>query len=271
MPEPNLISITEMARRRGITTETLRHYDRIGLVKPAAKNQYGVRYYSLRQAEQLETIKELTQIGLSLQEIGDYLQHRTVATSYQLLVKQEAAYRAQLARDRLLLRLVTARRKLIEEVQNQEGPEQPRLRPFGERRFLRGPVAKDEPSLGAASMELEERLKGTIPTLPAYATAQYAGLVNRQAGDPAAEILFLLDPDQEVPDSETLPAGDYLCLTSHAGFWERDDALAELTSYAGQHRLQLADQGLLISRIDYSITDDPAERVVEYQFLVKKR
>ena len=30
----NIISITEMAKLRNISTETLRHYDRIGLLKP---------------------------------------------------------------------------------------------------------------------------------------------------------------------------------------------------------------------------------------------
>lgn len=32
--EKQYLSITEMARRRSITTETLRYYDRIGLLKP---------------------------------------------------------------------------------------------------------------------------------------------------------------------------------------------------------------------------------------------
>lgn len=41
------ISITEMARLRNITTETLRHYDRIGLLKPDYLDKNHVRYYSV--------------------------------------------------------------------------------------------------------------------------------------------------------------------------------------------------------------------------------
>ena len=59
----DIISITEMAKLRKITTETLRHYDRIGLLAPAYT---GYRYYSITQYEKLGTIRELKNLGMSL-------------------------------------------------------------------------------------------------------------------------------------------------------------------------------------------------------------
>ncbi|MEH7531769.1 MerR family DNA-binding transcriptional regulator, partial [Priestia megaterium] len=47
-----------MAKLRGVTTETLRHYDRIGLFKPFYVDENtGYRYYSIFQYEVLGTIK----------------------------------------------------------------------------------------------------------------------------------------------------------------------------------------------------------------------
>ena len=47
-----LLSISEMARLRKVTTETLRHYDRIGLFTPSyISPDTGYRYYSFMQYE----------------------------------------------------------------------------------------------------------------------------------------------------------------------------------------------------------------------------
>ena len=69
----DLLSITELARLRKVTSETLRHYDRVGLIKPDYVDpQTRYRYYSIRQYERLGTIKELRALGLSIDEIKDY-------------------------------------------------------------------------------------------------------------------------------------------------------------------------------------------------------
>ena len=67
------ISITGLARLRNVNTETLRHYDRIGLFKPTYVDpRTGYRYYSILQYEKLGTIKELRQLEMSLKEIKKY-------------------------------------------------------------------------------------------------------------------------------------------------------------------------------------------------------
>lgn len=54
------ISITELARIRGVMTETLRFYDRKGILKPSYVDpSNGRRYYSIVDCERLGTICEL--------------------------------------------------------------------------------------------------------------------------------------------------------------------------------------------------------------------
>ena len=56
----NYFSISEAAKIVGLTTETLRHYDRIDLVKPCKKDQWsGYRYYSEQEIVRLNTIQAL--------------------------------------------------------------------------------------------------------------------------------------------------------------------------------------------------------------------
>lgn len=71
-----------------MTTETLRHYHRIGLVEPCKTDEWtGYRYYSQQEIVRLNTIKALQCMDLSLSEIKEILAyddfHKIVATLKQ--------------------------------------------------------------------------------------------------------------------------------------------------------------------------------------------
>ena len=69
-------SVGEAAQIVGLTSETLRHYDRIDLVKPCKKDQWsGYRYYSEQEIVRLNTIQALRCMDLSLKEIKKVLEY----------------------------------------------------------------------------------------------------------------------------------------------------------------------------------------------------
>lgn len=67
-------SIGEAAKVVHTTTETLRHYDRIGLVKPSKKDEWTkYRYYTEQDIVRLNTVRLLQLMDLPLQEIKKVL------------------------------------------------------------------------------------------------------------------------------------------------------------------------------------------------------
>lgn len=71
----NYFSIKQAAESVGMTSETLRHYDRIGIVKPCYRDEStGYRYYSEQELVKLQTIELLKSMDFTLTEIGDILQ-----------------------------------------------------------------------------------------------------------------------------------------------------------------------------------------------------
>lgn len=67
-------SISETAKAVGMTSETLRHYDRIGLVKPCKRDEWtNYRYYTQQDIVLLHIIHALQQMDLSLKEIKEAL------------------------------------------------------------------------------------------------------------------------------------------------------------------------------------------------------
>jgi len=70
-------SINEVARHSGLTARTLRHYDGIGLLKPAFVAANGYRHYEHAELLRLQQILVLRELGVALPEIGRILDAQT--------------------------------------------------------------------------------------------------------------------------------------------------------------------------------------------------
>ena len=73
MPREERYLIGELAERAGVNRETLRYYERRGLLKPARRTSSGYRVYDRESAARLRFIKRAQGFGFSLDEIGDLL------------------------------------------------------------------------------------------------------------------------------------------------------------------------------------------------------
>ncbi|MBO0785653.1 MAG: MerR family transcriptional regulator [Actinobacteria bacterium] len=65
--------IGELAGLAGISTRAIRHYHRVGLLPEPERRANGYREYSLRDAVALARVRRLTELGLSLDEVGEVL------------------------------------------------------------------------------------------------------------------------------------------------------------------------------------------------------
>lgn len=92
-----LYSISQAAKIVNLTTETLRHYDRINLVKPTLIDQESnYRYYSDQDIVRLNTVKALAYMDISLKEIKEILSYK----DFERIIKalKEAEKKANLNR-----------------------------------------------------------------------------------------------------------------------------------------------------------------------------
>ncbi len=68
-----LMKIGEISRKLGITTRTLRYYEQLKLIQPDKKTRSGYRYYDSEKITAIRRIRELQNVGLSLQEIRNVI------------------------------------------------------------------------------------------------------------------------------------------------------------------------------------------------------
>jgi DNA-binding transcriptional MerR regulator len=68
-----MLKVGELAALAGLTVRTLHHYDSIGLLQPSARSDAGYRLYDRDDVARLHQIQALRSFGMSLADIGLYL------------------------------------------------------------------------------------------------------------------------------------------------------------------------------------------------------
>jgi MerR family transcriptional regulator, aldehyde-responsive regulator len=68
-----MMKIAEVSERYGISTDTLRYYERVGLIPPVNRNGSGIRDYNDLDIRRVEFIKCMRSAGLPIEVLIDYV------------------------------------------------------------------------------------------------------------------------------------------------------------------------------------------------------
>jgi DNA-binding transcriptional MerR regulator len=68
------LRISDLARTVGVTTDAVRHYEKVGLLRPPARTMAGYRLYDATAVERLRFIRGAQRVGLRLREIAELLE-----------------------------------------------------------------------------------------------------------------------------------------------------------------------------------------------------
>jgi DNA-binding transcriptional MerR regulator len=79
----------EFAKLCKVNKQTLFYYDQIGLLSPVLKNEKGYRYYSIRQIELFFVIDLLKDLGMSLNDIQQYMENKSPEKFLSLMYQKK--------------------------------------------------------------------------------------------------------------------------------------------------------------------------------------
>jgi DNA-binding transcriptional MerR regulator len=107
--DDELLTIGRFARLCGLSVDTLRHYDEVGLLSPASVNPAsGYRRYHRQQARRARQIRMLRWDGLPIEEIRQVIADETGAAARNVLARHQRRLERQ--RDLLAARIRDANR-----------------------------------------------------------------------------------------------------------------------------------------------------------------
>lgn len=89
------MKIAEVSERYGISTDTLRYYERIGLLPTVHRNESGIRDYNEIDLKRVEFIKCMRSAGLPIEVLIEYVGlvqqgDATIAARKEILQEQRA-------------------------------------------------------------------------------------------------------------------------------------------------------------------------------------
>jgi DNA-binding transcriptional MerR regulator len=110
-----MFRIGDFSRLTQVTVKALRHYDSLGLLTPAHTDPFtGYRYYSAAQLPRLNRLLALKDLGLSLEQIGPFLDAELSTEQLRtLLLVKQAETRRQLEEEEARLARIDARLRLL--------------------------------------------------------------------------------------------------------------------------------------------------------------
>lgn len=87
------MKIAEVSERYGLSTDTLRYYERVGLIPPVNRSNSGIRDYSEADLLRVEFIKCMRSAGLPIEALIEYMGlvqqgDETVAARKEILNEQ---------------------------------------------------------------------------------------------------------------------------------------------------------------------------------------
>jgi DNA-binding transcriptional MerR regulator len=283
----NKLSIGEMAKLRSVTVDTLRHYDKIGLLKPYYIDpDTGYRYYSIYQYEVLGTIKELRRIGFSLEEIKQFLTNRNVKKSVQLLQKSMANIQEKIKELQDIHHILMTRINNIENFTNSYSDSDIVIKQFEEREYIqlaRSVGWEDKENLYFGFLDLENRIGGAIPVLASnkfgdFIKKEYFDEI-RQSSDFSrnlsayeSQVFILVQDEESKQPTQKIEKGLFLC--SYYGGLVREKMLPQfkkLLHYCDTHGYVIIGDALRIMQVDVSLTDQYDEAYYEIQIPIQEK
>lgn len=205
--------IGETASLMGITTQTLRFYDKIGLVKPIKIDpRTGYRYYAYEQFHFIDRIKYLQSLGMPLDDIKEVMLSKKVERLLPFLDQQKKVLEEEEKKIRHQIEMVDWYKDYFTYMERNE--DAPCVMHLKEGYYLQVPCYKRDL---LADMEIrlaKEKSEQGIDN--AMYLRQYGYKISydafcKQKFRPDYYFIYLNEKVKDAPNILKLPEGDYLC------------------------------------------------------------
>lgn len=203
-------SVGEAARAARTTSETLRHYDRIGLVKPSKKDEWtNYRYYTEQDIVRLNTVRALQLMDLPLREIKEVLEYDDLERIVDFLAQAEKRADEKIsALQYSKAKLQLARAGYEKKIQGRKNPEGTILRDIPERVILLSDTL-ETPTLENLWSYLSHFYDKVTPALrEEFFFEDLAGIYTENE---VSRLFAVCIHYTEVEGLRVLPKGRYLC------------------------------------------------------------
>lgn len=269
MDKKELFQIGEIARLFHVSVGTLRHYEKIGLLKPEfSDSQTGYRYYSVRQFEHLNTIRYLRVLGTPLEEISAFLSDKNLGSIRRVLENQKleiSKKRRELELiekkiDNRLSQLDSALSSAFDVIQTVKVPEK-RIA------FIKNSLSlKNHLDLEFPIRQLEECQNKAVVFLGKVGVGISEEHLKSEKFDTYDRVFLILD-DEDTYSGEiaVIPEHTSVQIRYRGSHSEAPEQYMKIMKYISKNGLKITGASSEVTMVDYAFTNDTEKFVTEIQ------
>ena len=256
------LSIGQMAELNHVSEQTLRLYDKEGLLVPRCVDPVtGYRYYHIIQSAKLDLIQNMKIYGMTLRQIRSFLDSNDPAALREMLSEQAASIEERI---RQLRRSQSAITRTLDNYRRYEA--MPRngeifLEYIPERRIFRYSCDVnyfDQDESGYEYMLRQMKTNLVANNMPLSYFTNIGTIIRREHLVPDAlfsnEVFLFVDEDDSSQAMETLPAASYLCLCSDEFSMEAAN-VRRLLDYVQTRGCEIAGDYICEVVVDFPMLD----------------
>lgn len=263
-----LYKIGEISRLYNISSDILRHYEKIGLIKPDTRDENGYRYYSQQQIWKLNNIRNLRNLGVGLKEITDFLEERSLTKTKEVIDFQLEKIDEQLKNLYELKKDLEDKKKNIEYFEKFKQYEIPVLKEIESRYILykKGNFHEE----WEIDFELKKlKKKGLDDNDFIFTESEVGATIKKENWEKGAYFdynsTFVITPDKS---DNTIEKGLYLTLVFKGNYKKLPEKYLMLKNFIQENNLTVTGDIIEIYHIEIHITDNTEEYVTEIQIPV---
>ena len=262
------LSIGQMAELNHVSEQTLRLYDKEGLLVPRCVAPVtGYRYYHIIQSAKLDLIQNKKVYGMTLRQIRSFLDSNDPAALRALLSEQAASIEERI---RQLRRSQSAITRTLDNYRRYEA--MPRngeifLEYIPERRIFRYSCDVnyfDQDESGYEYMLRQMKTNLVANNMPLSYFTNIGTIIRREHLVPDSlfsnEVFLFVDEDDSSQAMETLPAASYLCLCSDEFSMEAAN-VRRLLDYVQTRGCEIAGDYICEVVVDFPMLDFDRRRM----------
>ena len=262
------LSIGQMAELNHVSEQTLRLYDKEGLLVPRCVDPVtGYRYYHIIQSAKLDLIQNMKVYGMTLRQIRSFLDSNDPAALREMLSEQAASIEERIWQ---LRRSQSAITRTLDNYRRYEA--MPRngeifLEYIPERRIFRYSCDVnyfDQDESGYEYMLRQMKTNLVANNMPLSYFTNIGTIIRREHLVPDAlfsnEVFLFVDEDDSSQAMETLPAASYLCLCSDEFSMEAAN-VRRLLDYVQTRGCEIAGDYICEVVVDFPMLDFDRRRM----------
>lgn len=256
--------IGEIASLYGISADVLRYYEDLGILVPR-RGLNGYRIYRTEDLWCLNIIRDLRELGFSMDQIRDYIKERSISSTLSLFEQELTVIDQQIDRLTSLKRNILARRQTISQAQTL---------PLGKILLKTLPARPCHRIM--QSYKTDEEMDVLIKQLVNFGKDRQYIIGNNQMGSflniPSAkagncrayDAVFILHPEGE----HTIEEGSYLSVCYRGDCGQNQDYVPRLFSYAIEKDMKISGPLLELLWVDVHTSRHPEEQITELQLKI---